>query len=181
MSEFGPIEGFGRRIMIAGPSGSGKSTLTLALARRLGLDPVSLDVLRHAPYTNWVPVPAQEFAAAHAKAISKEAWVIEGNYASYYPDRLARATGIIQLGNEPWHNAFRYVRRTLFEGPDRPGQLEGGTDKLKWSLFRYVLVDQPRKHDRDQQIFISSRLPLIALKDRKGLNRLYAEWDLRRR
>jgi adenylate kinase family enzyme len=178
--EFPPLEGFGNRIMICGPSNAGKSTLTLAVARKLGIEPIHLDLLRHAPYTNWVPIPAEDFAVAHEAAIEGEGWVIEGNYAAHYPTRLARATGIILLGSEPWRSVFRYARRTLFEGPERAGQLEGGTDRLKWSLARYILLEQPPKHGRDREILRSSGLPFLELGDMRALNRLYAEWGLTR-
>ncbi len=38
--------------------------------------------------------------------------------------RLARATGVILLGNQPWRGLFRYARRTLFE-KQRTGMLDG--------------------------------------------------------
>jgi adenylate kinase family enzyme len=166
--------------MVCGPSSAGKSTLTLALAEKLSLEPIHLDLLRHAPNTTWVPIPAEDFATVHEAAIAGDDWVIEGNYSSHYPSRIARATGIIQLGNEPWHNAMRYVRRTLFEGPGRGGMLEGGVDQLKWSLFHYVLIEQPPKHARDRATFLASALPFLEVRNMRQLNRLYAQWGLNR-
>jgi adenylate kinase family enzyme len=181
MAHFPPLAALGQRIVICGPSNAGKSTLARAIGRKLDLPVVYLDLLRHEAHTNWVPKAQEEFDVAHAMAIAGDSWVMEGNYASHYPARLARATGIIFLGSEPWRSVLRYVRRTLFEGPERAGQLAGGTDRLKWSLAHYILIEQPRKHDRDRKILTASGLPMIELRAMRELGPLYAAWGLIRK
>jgi adenylate kinase family enzyme len=99
-----PLETFGRRIMICGPSNSGKSTLAAALARKLRIEAVHLDLLRHLPNTNWVQRPDDEFARLHDEAIAVDRWAMDGNYSDLIPARRERATGIILLSDNRWAN-----------------------------------------------------------------------------
>ena len=178
--EFQPLESLGPRIMICGPSNAGKSTLNVAIGRKLDLPAIHLDLLYHQPNTNWVPRPKDEFVALHDAAVAGESWVMDGNYFATVPQRLARATGIIVLGSEPWRAAARNVRRTLFESGRRAGQLEGNIDKLNWQLFRFILIEQPKKRRRDLGILRASGLPMVQLESMRELQSLYAAWGLER-
>ena len=178
--EFPPLETLGPRIMICGPSNSGKSTLNVAIGQKLDLPVIHLDLLYHQPNTNWVPRPKDEFVALHDVATAGERWVMDGNYFGTVTQRLARATGIIMLGSEPWRAAARNVRRTLFETKRRAGQLEGAQDSLKLEFFRFILFEQPKKRERDLKILRSSGLPMVTLNSMRELNRLYEAWGLGR-
>lgn len=179
MDAIPPLERLGERIMVCGPSNAGKSTLTAALADRLEAPAIYLDVLAHQPNTNWVPQPAETFAALHVAAISGERWVIEGNYMGLLAPRVARATGIILLGSGRWAALARYLRRTLFE-TNRIGMLDGGQDRLNWDMVKFIVFEQPRKRQRDLGLLQATGLPMIKLDSMTELNRLYAAWDLKR-
>ncbi len=173
------LQSLGRRIMICGPSSAGKSTLAVALAQKLGVPAIHLDQLHHQPGPNWVPRPADEFTRLHDEAVKGDFWVIEGNYSRLFPTRLARATGIILLGSQPWRALFRYVRRTLFER-DRPGHLDGAQDRLRWLMVRHILIQQPRNREKTIAALTASGLPFIRLATLRDLNVLYAHWGLAR-
>ncbi|MDB5538283.1 MAG: adenylate kinaserelated kinase [Devosia sp.] len=83
------------------------------------------------------------------------------------------------LGSEPLRGLSRYVRRTLF-AKNRPGQLEGGVDRLKWSLARFIVFEQPRKHARDRAILNASGHPMIELTSMRELDDLYGARGLER-
>lgn len=178
--EFMPLESLGPRIMICGPSNAGKSTLNVAIGRKMDLPVIHLDLLYHLPNTNWVPRDKDEFVALHDAAVAGERWVMDGNYFGTITQRLARATGIILLGSEPWRAAARNVRRTLFESGHRAGQLEGAQDSLKLDFFRFILFEQPKKRQRDLNILRSSGLPMVTLNSMRELQALYRTWGLER-
>lgn len=165
--------------MICGPSNSGKSTLAAAIGRRLGIEPVHLDTLRHLPNTDWEPRPDEEFARLHAEAIARDAWVMDGNYSKLFPARLQRATGIILLTDNRFANFARYLRRTLFE-KHRPGNLEGAADSLKWEMVRWILVRSPPALRRYREELPRAGLPFLELRGMAELKRLYAAWGLSR-
>ena len=136
------LDTLGPRICILGPSNSGKSTLADAIAAKQGLEPIHLDRLYHLPHTDWQPRPAGEFLTLHDAAIAGERWVMDGNYSSCLPQRLARATGLILLDLSTPLSLWRYARRTWFER-DRRGALDGGRDSVKWSMIRHIVVATP--------------------------------------
>ncbi len=179
MGEFLPLAALGQRIVICGPSNSGKSTLCVAVAKRLGIKAIHLDLMRHQPETNWVERPDAEFFALHDEAITHEGWAMDGNYTRLMPQRLARATGIILLYDSHWANFRRYLWRTLFQ-KDRVGALPGNRDSIKWQMVHWILVVQPKRIAADQERVRKAGLPLVEVSSMRMLQRLYAEWGLKR-
>lgn len=178
--DFPKLEMLGPRIMICGPSNAGKSTLAVALAEKLGAEPFHVDLFRHQPNTNWVQRSDEEFAALHDAAILGDRWVMDGNYSRLMPQRLARATGIILLGDGRWANFRRYVWRTLFQKQSRPGSLAGDKDSIKWEMVRWILIVQPPKREQDRARLAATGVPMLELKSMTELKRLYASWGLER-
>ncbi len=180
MADFPPLASLGDRIMICGPSNSGKSTLAVALAQKLGSEAFHVDLFRHRPDTDWVQRPDKEFAAMHDAAILKDRWVMDGNYSQIMPQRLARATGTVLLGDNRWANFARYVRRTLFEKRQRPGSLAGDKDSIKWEMVRWVLIVQPPLRERNRTRLAVTGLPMVEVRSMAELKRLYEAWGLER-
>ena len=90
-----------QRIVIVGCSGSGKSTLARKLGLRLGLPVVHLDVLHYLP--EWKRASLADFRARITEAHRGEAWISEGNFASWTFDiRLPRAEAFIVLDRPRW-------------------------------------------------------------------------------
>ena len=175
-----PLEALGERIMVCGPSNAGKSTLAVALANKLGTQAFHLDLMRHLPDTDWVERSDDEFHELHDEAILGDRWVMEGNYSRLMPQRFARATGIILLGDNRFANFRRSVWRTLFETRGRVGSLAGDKDSIKWEMVRWILVRQPKLRQRDIERLRSAGLPMIQLDSMGELNRLCREWGLGR-
>jgi adenylate kinase family enzyme len=168
----------GDRIMICGPSNAGKSTLAVALASKMGCEAFHVDLFRHLPDTDWVQRTDEEFAALHDAAILRERWVMDGNYSKLMPQRFARATGIILLGDSRWANFWRYLNRTLFQKRTRPGSLAGDKDSIKWEMIRWILIVQPPLRERNRQYLQSAGLPILELGSMAELKRLYRDWGL---
>lgn len=180
MVAFPPLASLGERIMICGPSNAGKSTLAVALAKKLGCEAFHVDLFRHLPDTDWVQRTDEAFAALHDAAIGNDRWVMDGNYSQLMPQRMARATGIIMLGDSRWANFARYLRRTLFEKRQRPGSLAGDKDSIKWEMVRWILLVQPTLRERNLARVREAGLPLVETASMRELNQLYADWGLTR-
>ena len=166
------LDELGSRICIMGPSNSGKSTLAEAISRARGLVPVHLDQLHHLPHTDWVPRPADEFAALHNEAIKGSRWIIEGNYSWLLPQRLDRATGFILLDVPMPVSLYRYLRRCWFER-DRHGALEGGRDSVKWGMIRHITVATRANRSRYEHMFENIELPKVRLGSTRALAEFY--------
>lgn len=172
-----PLESFGSRLMICGTSNTGKSTLASVIGVRLGMPVVHLDQFRHQPNSDWVERPDAEFKALHDEAITGERWVMDGNYSFLMPQRIARATGIILLGDNRWANFGRYLRRTVFQR-DRVGALAGNKDSLKWEMVIWVLVRAPKNAARMRASLPKAGLPFLEIRSMRELRRAYAAWGL---
>lgn len=173
------LDEFGPRICIIGPSNSGKSTLAKAIERTKGLPAIHLDQLHHLPHTDWVPRPAQEFAALHDQAITGERWVIEGNYTRLLPQRLACATGFVLLDVPTIVSLYRYIGRCWFER-DRCGGLEGAIDSVKWDMIRHILFATKANRGRYREMIGRIGVPKIRIADRQALTDFYRSNGLTR-
>ena len=173
------LDDLGPRICILGPSNSGKSTLAVAIAHARGLTPIHLDLLYHLPNTDWEPRPKATFIALHDEALAGAHWVMEGNYLSCLPQRLARATGLILLDIPTTTSLFRYLRRSWFERV-RVGGLEGGQDNVKWDMIRYIAFDTHKIRRHQAKMFDRISLPHIRLSASRDIARFYQSERLSR-
>ena len=171
------LQELGPRIMICGPSNTGKSTLAVAIGRKIGAPAIHLDRFRHLPDTDWVPRSDAAFQALHDVAITGDSWVMDGNYSKLFPQRLARATGIILLSDNRWANFARYLRRTLLQR-HRAGNLPGAQDSLKWEMVRWILVASPRNLERYRTDLPRAGLPFVRVDSMRDLQRIYQHWSL---
>jgi adenylate kinase family enzyme len=171
------LQDLGPRICILGPSNSGKSTLAAAIGEACGLEVIHLDLLHHLPNTDWVPRPKAEFTALHDAAIQGERWVMDGNYSRLFPQRFARATGVILLDIPTSTSLLRYFRRTLFE-KDRIGALDGRKDSVKWLMIRHIAVVTPKNRQRYAGLFGDIDLPKISLPSARAIKDFYCAEDL---
>lgn len=127
-----------QRISVLGGPGSGKTTLARALGQRLGLPVVHLDMLFWRP--GWVESDRDELAARVAAITARKAWVIEGNYASTWPSRLAHGDSFILLDMPTPLRLWRVVRRSLRHwGQTRPDLPEGCPEQLDLAFLRFSL------------------------------------------
>jgi adenylate kinase family enzyme len=123
------------RIAIVGCGGSGKSTIARQLGKLLDLPVTHLDAIYYDQ--NWQPLPQEEFAAQQEKLVAGERWLIEGNYASTLPIRLAAADTVIFLDLPASTCLWGIVQRRIRY---RGGQhhKDGVFDRITWRFVRYI-------------------------------------------
>src|SRR5579862_1457379 len=97
MSE-GPLA-LGRHVIVTGLAGSGKSTFSVALAAKLGLPVIHLDLLFWKP--GWVAPSKTEWRETQREALGGAAWIADGNYHETLDLRLERADTVVFL-DIPW-------------------------------------------------------------------------------
>jgi adenylate kinase family enzyme len=126
-----------QRIVIVGCSGSGKSTLARKLGQQLGLPVVHLDVLYYLP--GWKKSSMAEFRTRVAAAHGGDAWVSEGNFATWTFDiRLPRAEAIIALERPRWLCMWRVVWRAVAERRNRPDLPLGCREQIDRDLVDFI-------------------------------------------
>lgn len=173
------LDDLGPRICIMGPSNSGKSTLADAISQARGLKTVHLDQLSHLPHTDWLSRSSEEFKALHDAEIVWSSWIIEGNYSSFLPQRLERATGFILLDVPTPVSLYRYLRRCWIKG-GRLGAPEGSRDNVKWGMIRHIIGATCSNRGRYKRLFGDISLPKVELTSTKALDNFYRVNGLKR-
>lgn len=124
------------RIAIIGCGGSGKSHLARELGASLGITPVHLDTVYYDK--NWNPLSKDEFTALQRDLVSASRWVIDGNYASTLPIRLAAADTVVFLDLPARTCLWGIAQRRLRYGGGQH-QAVGVYDRITWGFIRYIL------------------------------------------
>lgn len=126
------------RVMIIGPCGAGKSTLAFRLSEQLGLPLIHMDKLAWKP--GWVDRSNDELRQILLPLVTRERWLIEGNYGSTLPDRLPHADTVVYLDYPIRLCLARLVRRLWrYRGCARPDMTEDCPERLDLGFLWYVL------------------------------------------
>lgn len=124
-----------RRILVLGSGGAGKTVLARRLSSALSIPVVHLDALYYD--ADWRPRPLEEFASAQRQALAAERVIVDGNYASSLPLRLAAADTVIVLDLSARTCLASILRRRWRY---RGGQhADGVFDRLSVGFIRYVI------------------------------------------
>jgi adenylate kinase family enzyme len=161
------------RIAIIGCGGSGKSHLARQLGQLLDLPVTHLDAVYYD--AEWNPLPQEEFAAIQRDLVANAHWVIEGNYASTLPVRLAAADTVIFLDLLAVTCLWGILqRRWRYRGGQH--QDVGVYDRITWSFVRYILGYRRNMRPRVRTLLAEHgpEVRLISLTSRRAANTLLA-------
>jgi adenylate kinase family enzyme len=100
------------RVAVIGNSGGGKSVLARKLAAKTGLPLFEIDKFLWRP--GWQLVPAEEFAAEHARIVALTHWIMDGlGGPESVPARLERATDIVLIDLPLWVHFWLAAERQI--------------------------------------------------------------------
>lgn len=126
-----------KRIAVVGSGGAGKSTFARQLGQRLNLPVYHLDAFYWKP--GWVESPQNEWEALNADLISRDAWVIDGNYGGTMESRFAAADSIVYLDFPRRTCLWRVLKRRLaFSGRTRPDMGKDCPEILSWDFVKWI-------------------------------------------
>jgi adenylate kinase family enzyme len=154
------------RIIVIGCGGSGKSVVTRQLAELLEVPVTHLDGLYYDP--DWNPRTNDEFTALQRDLVAQPRWIIDGNYASTLPIRLAAADTVIFLDLPPLVCLGGIVqRRWHYRGGQHPDV--GVYDRINLSFIRYILGYRRKMRPRVHALVAehASQTQLVTLTSRR--------------
>ncbi len=125
------------RIIVLGSSGSGKSTLAQRLGEVLNIEVIHLDSYYWQP--NWVATPEDEWAKKVMELLSRECWIMDGNYPSSLELRIGYADTVVFIDQSRWVCLWRCLKRyTMHRGANRPELAEGCHEKIDLDFLRWI-------------------------------------------
>lgn len=128
---------------MVGISGSGKSWIASRLAAELDLPYLELDLLRHQP--GWEELPDEQFLAQVQQFVTKESWVVDGNYFAVVTEKAVwpLADTVIWVDPPKWtvmrQVIWRTTRRVLLRKKLWNGNREQLRDVLRWDPYRSII------------------------------------------
>ena len=127
-----------RRVLVIGSPGAGKSTLSHTLGRRTGLPLHHLD--RMFWLSGWIERDRDEGRAELERVLAQDRWIIDGNYGSTLPLRIARADTVVWLDYPTALCLGRALRRWwMYRGRSRPDMTEGCPERLDGEFLLYIV------------------------------------------
>ena len=158
------------RIAIIGCGGSGKSHLARRLGSQLAAPVTHLDVVYYDG--EWNTQPPEKFALIQEHLVTEPRWIIEGNYASTLPVRLAAADTVIFLDLPArtclWGITQRRIRH-------RGGQHDaiGVYDRITWSFLRYITSYRRKMRPRVLRLCRqhACQADVVVLRNRRAVRR----------
>ena len=159
------------RIIIIGCGGAGKSTLARQLGEKLNIPVVHLDKLFWKP--GWVEKSSEEFDELHRHELSKEKWIMDGNFNRTMPERIARCDTIIYLDFNRLACLCGVVKRVLTTyGTVRPDMGEGCPERIDFTFLKWVWNYNREKRDRNYRLLSeASHAQTIVLKNRRAVKK----------
>ena len=98
-----------KKILVIGSSGAGKSTFSRRLSEITGIEIIHLDKLYWKP--NWTEPSKDEWKKTLEKAVSKKAWIMDGNYSGTLEMRLPACETVIFLDLPRTVCVYRVIKR----------------------------------------------------------------------
>ena len=135
-----------KKIIVLGSGGAGKSTFSKRLGEILDIDVIHLDRLYWRP--NWQEMPKDEWRTIVGEIISRDCWVMDGNYTATREMRIRACDTVIFLDIPRRVCLYRILKRTLiYHGQSRPDMPAGCNERfdLEFALWVWNYPNRSKK------------------------------------
>lgn len=131
------MNNIGKRIIVIGSPGSGKSTFSTKLAEITGISLIHLD--KEFWNYGWVETPREEWIKKQESLISRDEWIIDGNYGGTLDMRIEKADTVICFKLSRVVCILRYFKRVITNiDKIRPDMPEGCPEHFDFQFMKYI-------------------------------------------
>ncbi len=114
------------------------------LHQRTGLPLIHLDQEYY--YPGWQEPTKAKWVEKMQLLLSRDRWIIDGNYGGTMVQRIAKADTIIFLDRSRWTCLYRVLKRVIIHhGQVRPDSAPGCPERFDWDFIKYVYRFQKDK------------------------------------
>lgn len=127
-----------RKVLVIGSAGAGKSTLAVQLGAALGLPVVHLNA--HFWQPGWRETPKDAWAERVAELLTRDRWLMDGNYGGTLAARVRAADTVVLLALPRLQCLVRVLRRAVLGwGRPRPDLAPGCPEQLPdWRFLWWI-------------------------------------------
>jgi adenylate kinase family enzyme len=165
-----------KQINVIGTSGSGKSTFSRELADALKIPYIEMDKIFWEP--NWQQPSDEKFFKNLENALSRDKWVLDGNYTRTIPIKWKNVETVIWLDYSFTTTTFQSIKRTVQrcihkqEIWEETGNIESFRKSFfsKDSIIWWSIKNHSKTRKKYQNYFANSdysHIQFISLKNRK--------------
>jgi len=135
------------KVIVIGSGGAGKSTFSTQLGQKLGIEVIHLDQLYWRP--DWTKTPADEWNATVADLVTRDSWVMDGNFGGTRTMRIAACDTVIFLDMPRLVCLYRVIGRLIkYRGRKRPDMADGCREKFDPEFLAWVWTYPKRARPR---------------------------------
>ena len=126
-----------KKIIVIGSSGAGKTYFSKRLSKTLNIELIHIDRVYWGP--GWTEPTINEWKATLAQILSRESWIIDGNFTNSLDMRLAACDTVIFLDIRRTLCTWRVIRRTLrFYRRRRPDMANECYERFDWPFLLFI-------------------------------------------
>ncbi|HUQ34602.1 MAG TPA: DNA topology modulation protein [Pyrinomonadaceae bacterium] len=126
-----------RKVLVIGPGGAGKSTFANQLGKLLDVKVLHLDKFYWHP--GWVETAKAEWLKTVEELLSRDAWIMDGNYSGTLAARYRACDTVIFLDMPRRICLWRVLKRALmYRKKSRPDMAEGCPEKLSGEFILWI-------------------------------------------
>ena len=126
-----------RKILVIGPGGAGKSSLADQLGKLLNIEVLHLDRFYWRP--GWIEPPKVEWTKTIESLLSRDAWIMDGNYSGTLELRFKACDTIIFLDLARTLCVWRVLKRALiYRNQSRPDMTEGCNERVTLEFILWI-------------------------------------------
>ena len=166
------------KIAVMGYSGAGKSTLSRVLSQRLDLPLLHLDKMQFT--ANWQERDRAEALAMVEAFMSRDSWVIDGNYSGFLQERRLDEADLILFLDLPRLTCLRQAwgRYRQFRGQVRESAADGCCEKFDLEFFRWLVWDgrSRKRRARYRSLMAQYSAKAVVLKNRAQIQAFLARF-----
>ena len=126
-----------RRVLVIGPGGAGKSSLAGQLGEVLSIEVLHLDKFYWQP--GWIEPPKAEWAKTIEALLSRDAWIMDGNYSGTLELRFKACDTVIFLDLRRTLCICRVLKRALiYRNQSRPDMTDGCNERVTLEFILWI-------------------------------------------